>query len=36
MFPIRGPDLPPLEPSGVGVDIVEGDLLPVNVEPTYD
>jgi hypothetical protein len=36
MCPVRGPDLPPLQPAGASVDTVEGDLLPVNVEPTYD
>ena len=34
--PVRRGDLPTLQLAGGGVEIVEGDLLPVNVQPAYD
>ena len=36
MLPVRRRDLPALHRSGVEVDIVEGDLLPVDIQSAYD
>jgi hypothetical protein len=36
MPPIRRGDLPPLQLSRLGVDIVEGELLSVDVQSAYD
>ena len=34
--PVGGSDLAALNLSGHGVEVVEGDLFPVDVEPAYD
>jgi hypothetical protein len=34
--PVRRGDLPALDLPGHGVETVEGDLLPVNIQPAYD
>jgi hypothetical protein len=36
VLPVRRGDLPALHLPGLGIEVVEGDLLPVNIQPTYD
>jgi hypothetical protein len=36
VLPVRRGDLPAPDLTGHGVEIVEGDLLPVNIQPAYD
>jgi len=36
VLPVRRADLPALHLPGHGVEVVEGDLLPVNIQPAYD
>jgi hypothetical protein len=36
MRPVCGRDLPPRQLAGIGIDIVERQLLPVNVQSSYD
>jgi hypothetical protein len=36
MLPVGRRDLPTLHLPGVQVDIVEGDLLPVDIQSAYD
>src|SRR5580693_413236 len=34
--PVGRADLPALHLPGLGVEVVEGDLLPVDIQPAYD
>jgi hypothetical protein len=36
MLPVGRADLPALDLPGLGVEVVEGDLLPVDIQPAYD
>ena len=36
VLPAGRGDLPPLDLPGYRVQVVEGDLLPVNIQPAYD
>src|SRR2546423_741498 len=36
VLPVSRCDLAPLDLPGHGVEIVEGDLLPVDIQPAYD
>ena len=36
VLPVRRADLPALHLPGHGVEVVEGDLLPVDIQPAYD
>src|SRR6516164_2894831 len=36
VHPVGRADLPALHLPGLGVEVVEGDLLPVDIQPAYD